>query len=228
MQIITSMGQISELKDNLIIGNFGFVQSKIIFNGSGNVLIGANSENSAKITLKDTTIRFHNDNSVVFVNESVKNYSILIEIFNNSFCYIGANNYFDGTVNMQCSEQYNIFIGDDCLFSHGIRLWASDAHLIYDTESHKRINCAKSIFIGDHVWVGLDAKIWKGTHIGSGAILGASAFTTGKRIPSNTAWGGNPAKLIKHGVFFLGNNAQPFTNVEAAKWSDTRLQSIGI
>jgi len=43
-----------------------------------------------------------------------------------------------------------------------------------------------------------------------------------------TAWGGNPAKLIKHGVFFLGNNAQPFTNVEAAKWSDTRLQSIGI
>jgi len=47
-------------------------------------------------------------------------------------------------------------------------------HLIYDVESHKHVSSSKSTFTGDHVWVGINATIWKGTQIGSGAIIGAN------------------------------------------------------
>ena len=219
IQTIASIEQISNLRGNHIIGNFDFVNSKVTFKGNDNVLISSNLETPEKIRLINTEITFNNDNSVVFLSPSDKGYSIGLAIHNNCFCYIGANNYFNGKLNLQCSEQCNIFIADDCLFSFGVWLRTSDVHLIYDLNSHRRINCSKSIFIGEHVWVGQDARIWKGTHIGSGAILGASSFSAGKRIPSNTAWGGNPARLIKKGVFFLGNSSHLFTDEETEKWS---------
>jgi len=217
MQTITAMEQAAALTDNRIIGNFDFIRSQVVFKGSGNVLIAPGTE---KITLSDTTIAFNNDNSIVFLNRSNKNYMTTIYMHNNSTCYIGANNYFNGNLTLQCSEQCNIVIGDDCLFSFGIWVRTSDVHLIYDIESRKRINRSQSVFIGDHVWVGQDTKILKGTQIGSGAILGANALSTGKRIPSNTIWGGNPARLIKRGVFFLGNSAHPYTDAETEKWSE--------
>jgi len=220
-QTIDSKEKAYNLKDNHIIGNFDFDNSKVIFKGKGNVLISSTSEDTEKVKLNKTVITFANDNSVVFLNPSNKAYSINLVMHNNCFCYIGANNYFNDILNLQCSEQCNIFIGDTCMFSFGIWIRTSDVHLIYDINSHKRINSSKSVFIGDHVWVGQDAKIWKGTHIGSGAILGASAFSAGKHIPSNTAWGGNPVKMIKKDVFFLGNNAHPFTDIETEKWKQS-------
>lgn len=59
-----------------------------------------------------------------------------------------------------------------------------------------------SVLIGDHVWVGQNALILKGTHIGSGSIIGAASVVSHKTVGSNCAAVGNPAKVIKSGVFF--------------------------
>ncbi|MDP4181822.1 MAG: CatB-related O-acetyltransferase [Bacillota bacterium] len=52
------------------------------------------------------------------------------------------------------------------------------------------------IVIGNDVWIGYEAVILSGVHIGDGAIIGTRAVVT-KDIPSYTIAGGIPAKEIK-------------------------------
>jgi hypothetical protein len=75
--------------------------------------------------------------------------------------------------------------------------------LIYDNETGMRINQSKSIYIGDHVWIGADTYILKGTQIFSGSIIGARSTVT-KQYYSNTINVGSPAKQIKDNVFWDG------------------------
>ena len=71
------------------------------------------------------------------------------------------------------------------MFSVGIWLRISDPHLIYDSFTHTRINPTKSIYIGDHVWVGQDVLILKDSYVGSGSILAARTVLSSKIVPSN-------------------------------------------
>ena len=52
------------------------------------------------------------------------------------------------------------------------------------------------IVIGNDVWIGYEAVILSGVHIGDGAIIGARAVVT-KDVPAYTVVGGIPAKEIK-------------------------------
>lgn len=52
------------------------------------------------------------------------------------------------------------------------------------------------IVIGNDVWIGYEAVIMQGVHIGDGAIIGARAVVT-KDIPPYTIVGGVPAKEIR-------------------------------
>lgn len=52
------------------------------------------------------------------------------------------------------------------------------------------------IVIGNDVWIGYEAVIMAGVHIGDGAIIGTRAVVT-KDVPSYAIVGGVPAKVIK-------------------------------
>lgn len=52
------------------------------------------------------------------------------------------------------------------------------------------------IIIGNDVWIGYEAVIMAGVHIGDGAIIGARAVVT-KDVPPYTIVGGTPAKEIR-------------------------------
>ena len=52
------------------------------------------------------------------------------------------------------------------------------------------------IVIGNDVWIGYEAVIMQGVHIGDGAIIGTRAVVT-KDVPPYTIVGGVPAKEIK-------------------------------
>ncbi len=52
------------------------------------------------------------------------------------------------------------------------------------------------IVIGNDVWIGFEAVILAGVHIGDGAVIGARAVVT-KDVPPYTIVGGVPAKAIK-------------------------------
>ena len=61
----------------------------------------------------------------------------------------------------------------------------------------KRINQAKDVVIGNHVWTGQQVTILKGTIIADDCILGACSLLTGKNYPTNCVIAGNPAKVVK-------------------------------
>lgn len=196
--------------NNQIIGfNPKLENSQIIFRGSNNRLICEDN-----VVLHNSILDFKADNSIMYLSSNRNLYYLNVSIYNNSVFFIGRNNYINGRLNFSISEEKNVFIGDDGLFSFGIWFRIADPHLIYDTESLKRINLSKSIYLGDHVWVGQDALILKGTQVGSGSIIGAKSVVSNKKINSNTLWGGIPAREIRKNVLYDGASVHYYTKKE--------------
>jgi len=90
-------------------------------------------------------------------------------------------------------------IGEDCMFSKNIEVRTGDSHSIIDLETGQRINPAKDVHIGNHVWVGAHAKILKGVSIADHAIIATGAIVT-NNIPANCIASGVPAKVIKENI----------------------------
>lgn len=191
MEVITSTQEIGSLVHNTILGAPQLDGGKIRFAGQGNILCC-----EAGVTLKNCSIFFRYSNALVYLCKPRGGYALSLEAEQDSTCYIGKNFRARTTVKIVTAPGKTVFIGDDCLFSRGIMIRASDAHLIYSGVTHQRINPSKSIFIGDHVWLGQEVFPLKGTQIGSGSIVGARGVIPGKRIPSNTCWAGNPVRQV--------------------------------
>ncbi len=188
--------------------------SKIIFNGSGNILVVEDG-----VKLSSSTVLFNGSNAVCYLSASKNPYYVNLTVNNNSCIFFGRGNYINGKMTLITSEQQNIIIGDDGLFSFGIFIRTADPHLMYDCGSGKRINPSKSVFIGDHVWIGQNVLILKGTAVGSGSVIGGAALLSGKSVPSNTVCGGNPAKIIRRGVFFSKECVHTWTDAQTEKYN---------
>lgn len=208
-ETVCSADDISALQNNRIIGKPSLKNSKVIFKGSGNVLYC-----EAGVRLQNCTFCFDSSNSLIYICKSIHSFKLLINVFQGCTVYIGKNFYSTETAHLLVPEQGTILLGDDCMLASKVVIRATDSHLIYSVESHKRVNPGKSIFIGDHVWLGYDTLCLKGTQIGSGSIIGARAVVAGKRIPSNTSWAGNPAKQIATGIFFDRTLVYPFEKAD--------------
>lgn len=74
--------------------------------------------------------------------------------------------------------------------------------------------------IGNDVWIGYEALIMAGVHIGNGAIIAARAVVT-KDVPPYTIVGGVPARLIRKR--FTDDTIQ---KMEALKWWDWSYEKI--
>ena len=193
---------------NQIINHPQLNNAEIIFNGSNNILYCETPD----IIIKNCTLKFDGDNSIIFLSKSRFPYKTEILMHNDSVVYIGRDNFFNGVLRMITSEQKNIIIGDSGLFSFGCWIRTADPHLVYSSKTKTRINPSRSVLIGDHVWIGQNVIVLKGSRVGSGAIVGAGSVVSGKILSSNGAHGGNPAKLIKSDVFFLGTSVHPYTD----------------
>lgn len=70
------------------------------------------------------------------------------------------------------------------------------------------------IIIGNDVWIGFEAVIMAGVHIGDGAIIGARAVVT-KDVPPYTIVGGVPAREIRKRF-----DAATVERLQTLKWWD--------
>lgn len=199
--------------NNTMIDNGAeFTNSTILFRGENNILF---IEKGVKLSF--CSIRFLGSNSLVYIGSSKHKCSFQVNIYNNSVFHMGKNNSVNGRkLLFQLSEQKNIFVGDDNMFSFGISVRVADPHLIYSSKSMERINPSKSVYIGDHVWIGQNTKILKGVNIGSGSILAAESLIT-KSVPSNVTFGGSPAKVIKKDIFWLRPSVHNFVDKDTEK-----------
>lgn len=200
--------EIGSLSKNAVIGNLELVNSTIRFEGEGHVLY---CEGGVKLV--NSTIRFcSSENGLLYLSSSRHPYRLDVTIWNNSTVAFGKNCYFNGNLHAIASERQSIIVGEDCLMSFGIWLRTADPHLLYSCETHERINQSASIVIGDHVWLGQDAMILKGSTIGSGSILAAKALLSGRSVPSNQCWGGVPARMVSKGVFYRSNSVHAYSD----------------
>lgn len=201
MQNITDSAYLEKLENgNIFLGELPrLVNSNIVFSGKNNTLYCEKG-----VTLAGTSIHFSGDNATVYLSESKCPYKLVLTTNNSTVFYMGRNNYINQKMLIVLSEHKHCFIGDDGIFSSGICIRNADPHLIYDCATKKRINNSKSIYLGDHIWIGQDCLLLKGTQIESGSIIGARAVVAGKKIHHNESWAGNPCKQICKDIFWEG------------------------
>ncbi len=188
------------------------INSEIIFEGTGNILYIEDG-----VQLNDSKIVFAGNDALCYIRKSSRRISLKMDIWRECAVYIGQGINNNGKLNLVASERQNIIIGDDCLFSFGIWMRCADPHLIYDCTTRKRLNASKSILLGDHIWVGQDAKVLKGTIVGSGSLIGAGSIVSGKKMPSHTVFAGVPARMVKQNVFWGFESVHNWTRAKTKK-----------
>ncbi len=201
---------------NQILGEFPLLKnSEIQFEGKNNILYC-----EPGVTLLESNLEFKGDNAVIYLGKNKYEYKLSVVIHNDCVFHMGIHNYITQKMKVILSEQRHCFIGDSGVISWGVCIRNADAHLIYSCDTHIRQNPTRSVYIGDHVWIGQDCLLLKGTQIDSGSIIGAKTIVTGKNIPHNTIWAGNPAKQIKQGIFWDKDSVH--------KWKEDRTKSSQI
>ena len=122
--------------------------------------------------------------------------------------YIGGNSHINAKIGRYCSIAYNVMVVSGNHPSSGfvsthpaffsiakqsgftyVSQNLFDEHHYADAEKHQ-------VVIGNDVWIGANALILAGVHIGDGAIIGAGAVVT-KDVAPYTIVGGAPAKVIR-------------------------------
>lgn len=124
----------------------------------------------------------------------IKNCTFLF-IGRNSHCHISNNFTMEGgSINLL--EGKSISLGSDCMFSSGLFITVSDFHSIVDA-NETRINFGRDIRIGNHVWLGADVKVLKGSVIPDGCVVGTGSIVTGTLPNENAIYAGAPARCVK-------------------------------
>lgn len=206
---------------NVLIGEPPEMEdSRIEFFGNNNVLFCDKGEK-----IRYSTLSFHGDNSVIYLSKSLLGYShVEIHVYQNCVCAFGERAAMlpsrSNSLEIFATENRNVFFGNNCFLARGCLIRSSDAHPIFSVSTGKRIARAKSVFIGDHVWLAQGVVITKGTQIDSGSIIGSMACVPGKKIPHNTSWGGNPARQIGSDVFWNPSSDHAWTDMDCPFYED--------
>lgn len=95
-----------------------------------------------------------------------------------------------------CLEGASVSIGDDCMLSYDIEIRTSDAHSVLNHETGKRVNPAKDVSIGNHVWIGKEVMIMPGCAVANDVIIGARTILTSDVEESHVAVAGVPGRIV--------------------------------
>ena len=113
---------------------------------------------------------------------------------------IGDNLRLNCDVGAFGTEPYLISVGNNCLFSGGVKLFTHDGGVsVLNNLNYfdgKKMDKMQPVKIGNNVYIGTNAMVMPGVTIGDNVIIGAGAIVT-RDIPSNCVAVGIPAKPIK-------------------------------
>lgn len=118
-----------------------------------------------------------------------------IDIDKNAVLKIGNGGFIN--VNTFFIISHGLQIGNDCSISWGCQFIDNDFHQI-DYENKKER--PYEIIIGNHVWVGCNVCILKGSVIPDNCVIAANSVVTGIFSEESVLIGGNPAKVIKRNI----------------------------
>ena len=144
----------------------------------------------------------------IYVKPTIKNPNILV----GEFTYIADSDFESHVTHFYPWSKDNLIIGKFCQIAAGVEFLMNDANHqmnavstfpFYTLEGWKMESPASSdmpfkgdTVIGNDVWIGQNAVILPGVHIGDGAIIGAYSVV-GTDVDPYTIVVGNPAKVLR-------------------------------
>lgn len=152
-----------------------FNESSITMRSNCSMKIGSSSS-----TINSLNIYMNADNACLTIGDG--------------FGVVGAKLFMD------FEKMLKVSIGNDCLFSRDVYIWASDAHSIYDLATREVVNTAKDIKIGNHVWLCQNTTILKGAEIPDNTVVGNFSLVNKKFEEENTVIAGIPAQVKKRNI----------------------------
>ncbi|MFT4288298.1 acyltransferase [Nocardioides sp.] len=95
----------------------------------------------------------------------------------------------------------------DQLWAADVTVSTDDMHRLEDLATGERLNpYGAHIRLGKHIWLGRDAYVTGNTEIGEGSVVGARSLVRSQKVPANTAVAGTPARVIREGVTWRGED----------------------
>ncbi|PPC74642.1 hypothetical protein C4K68_25350 [Pokkaliibacter plantistimulans] len=177
-----------------------FIKSRIIVKGTGNII-----HISPALSYNRLMINIRGNNKEIYISESKKNINNLRITSirgEGQKVYIGKD-FSCGGLEIQMNDgNENLSIGDNCLFSWGIKIRTSDGHSVVDLATDRAINLPKDVVIKDRVWISEDVRILKGVLVPEDCVIASAAVVTKtfSDDDKNTVIGGFPAKVLKRNI----------------------------
>ena len=197
------------------------------------IVINENNEKQENPKIKGLEVRFLGDNSSVILHAPLPTFlnciismgddaifeiesspykvkNLVVSRMKNKCCVKIGKNFSCESLEIPMHGETNckVIIGDDCMFSHGISIYTSDFHGIYDLNTMKPINYGGDIIIGNHVWLGANITIMKKSVICDNCVVGTQSVIAKRFDKSNCIIAGVPAKIIKEGINWCRDNCQ--------------------
>lgn len=106
---------------------------------------------------------------------------------------VGKN--FFANYNCTILDVARVVIGDNCMFAPNVSIYTA-GHPLHPEIRNTLYEYGVGVTIGDNVWIGGNAVICPGVHIGSNTVIGAGSVVT-KDIPDWAFAAGNPCRVIR-------------------------------
>ena len=108
---------------------------------------------------------------------------------------------------LSCNElETSIDIGEDSMISPMVVFSTGDGHPVFKVGTFERVNLAKRIATGRHVWFAANTRLMKGAQIGDNCVVGYGSFVNqaikdeSGRLVRNALIAGTPAKIRRTGI----------------------------
>ncbi|NQD39371.1 acyltransferase [Glutamicibacter halophytocola] len=168
---------------------------KVHFFGSNNRLILDPTVN----LMRGTVFRFDCNNATIRIGKGLHGFGGFLRVGEDASIEIGDFVTTTSPVTITSVEGSVVKIGNDCMISADVQIRSDDEHPIFDVRTGERINIAKSISIGNHVWLGWGCRLLGGASMGDGSVVGLSSVVT-RVFPNNCIVAGVPARLKRKDV----------------------------
>ena len=168
----------------------------------------------------------------IYVKPTIKNPNITV----GDFTYIADSEFESHVTNFYPWSRDKLIIGKFCQIAGGVEFMMNDANHQMNAVSTYPFYTIKGwnmetpkaedmpykgdTVIGNDVWIGQNALILPGVHIGDGAIIGADSVV-GSDVPAYTVVAGNPAKIIRKRF-----DGELIDLLEKFKWWDKEIDEI--
>lgn len=187
-------------RNNLITGlNKSFLRKSRI------TIVGNNNSIDIKEMsyLENTSIYIKGSNNKISIGKQVviRKGDLYIEDDSNVI-KIGNKTSIMGSTHIAVTEGKKVTIGENCMFSSDVVIRTGDSHSIINNEG-TRINHAKDVILGDHIWLGNKTTILKGSVVKSNSIVGTGSIVTKVFNKENVILVGSPAKVVHENVSWL-------------------------